>query len=86
VAGGYQAKVTVTNGSAPATSWTVSLTFPGSQTIASSWNATVSQSGANVTAVNASYNGALPAGGTAAWGMVVNGQNQPPSALTCAAS
>ena len=84
--GGYQAQVTVTNsGPAPATSWAVSLTFPGSQTIASSWNATVSQSGANVTAANTSYNGALAPGGATAWGMVVNGQNQPPSSLTCTA-
>jgi Cellulose binding domain len=84
--GGYQAQVTVTNtGSAPAAGWTVSLTFPGSQTIASSWNAAVSQSGASVTAANASYNGALAPGAATTWGMVVNGQNQPPSTLTCAA-
>jgi hypothetical protein len=84
--GGYQAQVTVTNtGTAPTTGWTVSLTFPSPLTIASSWNATVSQAGANVVAANASYNGALSPGGAAAWGMVVNGANQPPSAVACAA-
>ncbi len=44
------------------------------------------QPGTRVTAVNAAYGGAIPAGGSAAWGMVVNGQNQPPSSLSCAAS
>ncbi|MFB9186763.1 cellulose binding domain-containing protein [Dactylosporangium sucinum] len=72
--GGYQAEVTVRNtGTAPSSGWTVRLTFPGAQTIASAWNAVVSQSGQQVTATNQPYNGAVPAGGSTSWGMVVNG-------------
>jgi Cellulose binding domain len=78
--GGFQADVTVTNsGTAPISSWTVTGGFPGSQTVANSWNAVVSQSGQQLTAVNAGFNGAIVAGGSASWGMTVNG---PTSALT----
>jgi hypothetical protein len=48
-----------------------------------SWNATVSQSGAAVTATNVAYNAAVPAGGSTTWGLVVNGDNQALSNLTC---
>ncbi|GAA3438068.1 cellulose binding domain-containing protein [Kutzneria kofuensis] len=82
--GGFQASVTVTNtGTAPITSWTVNGTFPGSQTVANSWNATVTQSGAQLSARNAGYNGTIPAGGSTSWGMTVNGANQPLTNLTC---
>jgi cellulose binding protein with CBM2 domain len=40
------------------------------ETIASSWSATVSQSGQKVSTSNASYDGAIPAGGSVTWGMV----------------
>jgi hypothetical protein len=43
----------------------------------------VTQSGRQVTAVNASYNGAVAAGGSTSFGMVVNGSNQVLSGLTC---
>ena len=56
------------------------------ETIASSWNATVTQSGQQVTAVNASYNGSVAAGGSTTFGMVVNGSNQTLSGLTCSAT
>ncbi len=39
----------------------------------SSWNATVSQSGQQVTAGSESYNGAIPSGGSTTWGVVVTG-------------
>jgi hypothetical protein len=82
--GGFQASVTVTNtGTAPITSWTVNGTFPGSQTVANSWNATVTQSGAQLSAGNASYNGTLAAGGSTSWGMTVNGADQPLTNLSC---
>ncbi|HJP77476.1 MAG TPA: cellulose binding domain-containing protein [Pseudonocardiaceae bacterium] len=82
--GGFQASVTVTNtGTAPITSWTVTGTFPGSQTVANSWNATVTQSGAQLSAANAGYNGSLAAGGSTSWGMTVNGADQPLTNLSC---
>lgn len=82
--GGYQASVTVTNnGTAPISSWTVTGAFRGGQTVANSWNATVTQSGANLTAANASYNGTIAAGGNTSWGMTVNGANQTLTNLSC---
>jgi hypothetical protein len=86
--GGYQVQFTVANtGTAPGTGWTAGFSFGDSaETIASSWSATVSQSGTKVSASNASYDGAIPAGGSVTWGMVVNGNNQALSGLTCTLS
>jgi hypothetical protein len=86
--GGYQLQFTVTNsGTAPITTWTAGFMFADTaETIANSWNATVSKSGQQVTAVNASYNGSIAAGGSTTFGMVVNGPNTALSALSCKAS
>jgi hypothetical protein len=82
--GGFQAGVTVTNtGTAPISSWTVTGGFPGSQAVANSWNAVVTQSGQQLTAANASFNGTIPAGGSTSWGMTVNGANQALTNLSC---
>ena len=84
--GGFQASVTVTNtGTSAINAWTVTGTFPGSQTLVNSWNATVTQSGAQVTAANASYDGSIPAGGSTTWGMTVNGANQALTNVGCSA-
>ena len=86
--GGYQVQFTVANnGTAPGTGWGAGFSFGDSaETIASSWSATVSQSGQKVSALNASYDGAIPAGGSVTWGMVVNGGNQVLSGLSCTVS
>jgi hypothetical protein len=83
--GGYQLQLTVTNnGTAPLTGWTAGFSFGDTaETIASSWSAAVTQSGRQVTAVNASYDGSVTAGGATSFGMVVNGPNQALSGLTC---
>ncbi|HVV22683.1 MAG TPA: cellulose binding domain-containing protein [Pseudonocardiaceae bacterium] len=82
--GGFQANVTVTNsGSTAITGWTVTGSFPGTQTVANSWNATVTQSGQQLTATNAGYNGTVQAGGSTSWGMTVNGTAQPLADLAC---
>jgi len=83
--GGYQLQLTVTNnGTAPLTGWTTGFMFAdNSETIASSWSATVTQSGRQVTAVNAGYNGSVAAGGSISFGMIVNGSSQTLSGLTC---
>jgi endo-1,4-beta-xylanase len=39
-------------------------TFANGQTVSSLWNGAVSESGANVTVNNLSYNGSIPAGTT----------------------
>ncbi|MDG6107266.1 cellulose binding domain-containing protein [Dactylosporangium aurantiacum] len=82
--GGYQAEVTVRNTGATASAgWSTSLTFPGTQRIASSWNAVTTQTGAEVTATNQPYNAVIPPAATTSWGMVVSGQNQPVTAVSC---
>ncbi len=86
--GGYQLQLTVTdNGSAPVTGWTAGFMFADSaETISNSWNATVTQTGAQVSAGNASYNGSIAAGSSTTFGMTVNGSNSSLSALTCTAT
>ena len=85
--GGYQDQVTVTNtGSAPLSGWAVQFTLPAGDTIASSWNTTVTQSGQQVTATNAAYNGALSPAGSATWGLVINGPNQTWTGVACTGS
>ena len=67
--GGFTANVTISNTSASAVSgWTLRFTFPGDQHVTSAWNGSVSQSGAAVTATNASYNGSIPASGSTSLG------------------
>ena len=65
-------------------SWSLAWTFGGNQKITSSWNAVVTQSGAAVTAKNQSYNGNVPAGGSASFGFqgTYSGTNAVPSAFT----
>jgi hypothetical protein len=67
--GGFTANVTVANtGTAAWTSWTAGFAFPGDEKITSSWNANVTQSGANVTATSMSYNGGIAPGATTSFG------------------
>ncbi|GAA3453856.1 cellulose binding domain-containing protein [Dactylosporangium matsuzakiense] len=67
--GGLVGTVTVANtGPAAINGWTLTWTFPGDTTVGTAWNATVTQSGKAVTAVNASYNAAIPAGGSTSFG------------------
>jgi len=68
-AGGFVAGITVTNtGGSAISGWTLKFTFPGDQQITDTWNGSSSQSGENVTITNASYNGAIAAGGNASLG------------------
>jgi endo-1,4-beta-xylanase len=57
--------------------WTVTWTLP-SGTVTNSWNAQVSQSGTAATATNLGYNGAVPAGGTLAFGFQTDSGNPYP--------
>jgi hypothetical protein len=83
--GGYQMQLTITNNAAvPGHAWAAGFSFGDTaETIASAWNAAVSQSGTRVTARNESYNAEIPAGGSTTWGLVVSGGNQTLSALAC---
>jgi Cellulose binding domain len=84
--GGYQLQLTVTNtGTAALTDWTAAFTFADTaESVSNSWNAAVSQTGTQVTATNENYNGSVSSGGSATFGMVVNGSSSTLSALTCA--
>ncbi|MGW0506661.1 GH12 family glycosyl hydrolase domain-containing protein [Micromonospora sp. NPDC003241] len=66
--GGFNADVTVTNLGDPVSSWRLTWSYPAGQRVAQAWNATVTQSGTQVTAVNVAYNGALGTNGTASFG------------------
>lgn len=67
--GGFVANVTIGNtGTTPVSGWTLGFTFPGDQKITSAWGTTVTQSGENVSAVNASYDAAISPGGIVLFG------------------
>jgi cellulase/cellobiase CelA1 len=78
--------VTITNRSTTTiTGWTLGWTFPGNQQISNAWNATVTQSGQQVTARNVDHNRTLNAnGGTAAFGFqaTYSGTNANPATFT----
>ncbi|MBQ1024987.1 non-reducing end alpha-L-arabinofuranosidase family hydrolase [Micromonospora sp. C95] len=66
--GGFGANVTITNLGDPLTSWTLTWSFGAGQTVTQSWNTTLTQNGAAVTAGNVSYNGSIPTNGTTSFG------------------
>jgi hypothetical protein len=78
---GFTAEVAVTNLGAARTGWALTFTFGGNQRITGSWNASVTQSGTQVTARNAAWNGTLAAGATATFGVQgsYTGTNTPPT-------
>jgi hypothetical protein len=83
--GGYQLQLTVANnGTTPLSGWTAGFTFADTaESISSSWNAALTQSGTQVTAVNESYNAAVSPGGSTTFGMTVNGLSSTLAGLTC---
>lgn len=63
--GGFGASITINNtGTTSISNWTLTWTFANGQTISQLWNGSETQSGANVTVTNLSYNGSIPAGGS----------------------
>ena len=59
----FGATITIDNtGTKALTSWTLSWTFANGQTITQLWDGVGTQSGANVTVTNESYNGSIAAG------------------------
>ncbi|GAA4460434.1 cellulose-binding domain-containing protein [Phytohabitans houttuyneae] len=66
--GGFTANVNVTNIGDPVSGWTLRWSFTAGQSVSQAWNATVTQSGSTVTAVNAGWNGSLPTNGSAGFG------------------
>ena len=63
--GGFQGQTVIKNtGSAAINGWNLAWTFPGDQKITQLWNGSYTQSGEAVGVANASYNAAIPPGGT----------------------
>ncbi|MGP8173077.1 MAG: cellulase family glycosylhydrolase [Terracidiphilus sp.] len=60
----FGAAITIKNGSAAITSWTLTWSFANGQKVSQLWNGIETQSGANVTVKNEPYNGSIAAGGT----------------------
>ncbi|MFE2261462.1 glycoside hydrolase family 6 protein [Streptomyces griseosporeus] len=81
---GFTTNVTVTNNGAAKSSWAVKWTYAGTQKVTNAWNAKVTQSGANVTAANESYNGSLAGGGSVSFGFqgTYTGSNAVPATFT----
>ncbi|MFV2126871.1 cellulase family glycosylhydrolase [Micromonospora sp. LOL_013] len=84
--GGFQGEVRVTAGGSALSGWRVSWTFASGQSVNQAWNATVTSTGASVSATNVSYNGNLGAGQSTTFGFIGSwsGSNPVPT-LSCAA-
>jgi hypothetical protein len=82
--GGFGANVTITNVGDPLSSWTLGWSFSAGQTVTQAWNTTLSQSGSQVTARNAGYNGSVATNGTVSFGFNGSwtGNNPVPAAFT----
>jgi hypothetical protein len=81
---GFVAGITIANtGEAAINGWTLTYTFGGDQQITGSWSATVSQSGAAVTARNASWNAVVQPGASVSFGIqgMWGASNAPPTAF-----
>lgn len=85
--GGFGATISITNtGTTAINGWSLQFSFANGQTITQLWNGNFTQSGANVTITNLSYNGSLSPGATlssspgfnGSW----NGSNTSPTAFT----
>jgi beta-glucosidase len=82
---GFTGNLTISNtGTSTVNGWTLRFAFPGGQQLSQGWEGTWSQSGNQVTAVNASWNGTINAGASVAIGFnaTYSGANPPPTAFT----
>ncbi|GAA4673154.1 non-reducing end alpha-L-arabinofuranosidase family hydrolase [Phytohabitans rumicis] len=81
---GFGASVAVTNLGDPISSWNLVWSFGAGQSITQIWNATHTQSGAQVTARNVSYNGSIATNATVSFGFngAWAGSNPVPTAFT----
>lgn len=61
---GFSANLTLHNLGDPITNWSLTFAWPGNQHVDQGWNATWSQTGANVTAASMPFNGNLGTNGT----------------------
>ncbi|MGW4467035.1 pectate lyase family protein [Micromonospora sp. NPDC004704] len=67
--GGFSGNVTVTNLGDPLAGWTLRWSYTAGQQVTQAWNATVTQSGAQVSAANVGYNANLATNASASFGL-----------------
>jgi beta-glucosidase len=82
---GFSGNVTIANtGTAAINGWTLKFSFPGNQQVTQGWEGAWSQSGNQVTAVNAAWNGTINPNGSVKIGFNASysGGNPPPTAFT----
>jgi hypothetical protein len=66
--GGFGANVTIKNLGDAVSSWSLVWSFSAGQTVTQAWNTALTQSGTQVTAKNAGYNGSVATNGTVSFG------------------
>jgi chitin-binding protein len=71
--GGFQGEIMVHAADTTINKWTVTWTWPGSQTLTQAWNGTATSSGSLVSVTNASWNGTVSAGNYTTFGFLANG-------------
>ncbi|MFJ1762523.1 cellulose binding domain-containing protein [Amycolatopsis sp. NPDC088138] len=74
---GYQAKYTISAGSAALTSWKLEFDLPAGSTLGSYWDALDTASGSHHSFANREYNGNVAAGASASFGFLVSGSGLP---------
>ncbi|RLK54244.1 glycosyl hydrolase family 18 protein [Actinokineospora cianjurensis] len=75
---GWTGKVTVRNGGSSAlSSWAVEFDLPAGTSIPSAWDAALTKTGNHYKFTNLSWNGNVPAGGTASFGFNGSGSGSP---------
>jgi endoglucanase len=82
---GFTGTVTIANtGTTALNGWTLRFGLPGNQQVGQGWSATWAQTGANVTATNASFNGTIAPGANTQIGFngTYSGSNPRPTAFT----
>ncbi|MFF0594152.1 cellulase family glycosylhydrolase [Streptomyces antibioticus] len=85
--GGFNADVKVTNtGTTALSSWKVTWTWSGAQRVTSMWNASYTQSGGTVTAVNAAHNGTVAPGTSTSFGFGAAPGGAGAPAVSCTAT
>lgn len=81
--GGFQAGITIKNtGTTAINGWTVTWTFPGTQTISQLWGGNVTSQGETITVTNLSWDGSIAVGATmSSVGFTANGTAATPTAF-----
>ena len=81
--GGVGANVTITHLGDPLSSWSLTWSYAPGQSVTQAWTTTLTQSGTQVTARNAGYNGAVGTNGTVSFGLngTHTGSNPVPGAF-----